>query len=116
MLKLFCALLVVAVATSDSLAQRYLRRIIRANGTPKNEYANMQEGTLAGPLAFTANDLSRMFVDSKRLEETPNTLWNVISHEYAHTQGATHNDGSPEMKYVARQQPNGQIIEDDFRL
>lgn len=108
--------LLFVMATSDSLAQRYLRRIIRMEGDPVNKYVNLHEGTLAGPLAFTATDLNSIHVDSKRLEEAPNTLWNAIRHEYAHTQGATHNDGSPEMGYVVHQNANGQIIDDDFRI
>lgn len=112
----FLFVLSITDTSADSLAQRYFRRIIRTSGPPVSTYANLQEGTLAGPLAFTANDLQRIYVDSKRLEGAPNTLWNVLRHEYAHTQGHTHNDGSVEMRYSAKEDSSGNIINDDFRM
>lgn len=98
------------------LSRRFMRRIMKMYPTTKNPYAALIETPLNGPLAYTATDGSRMYVDTDRLQEAPNTLWNVLRHEYAHTMGQTHDDDTPEMKYAATLDPQGGIVNDDYRI
>lgn len=98
------------------LAQQLLRQILRQHPPQNNPYVALVETVTGGPLAYTADDGSRIYVDSQRLIQTPNTLWNVLRHEVRHTQGGTHNDGSPEMNYTVSIRPNGAILNDDFRI
>lgn len=111
---LICALFVLLVGSS-SIAERMLRVIFRRYNV-SNPYVALIESPLNGPVAFTATDESRVFVDTRRLDEAPNTLWNVLRHEVAHTQGQVHSDATPEMKYAVRLDPQGQIVNDDYRI
>lgn len=106
----------VGVVGSYPLAQQLLRQILRQHPPRANPYVGLIETVTGGPLAFTASDGSRMYVDSQRLIQAPNTLWNVLRHEVRHTQGGTHNDGSPEMNYSVTMLPNGAIVNDNYRI
>lgn len=109
-------LLLVSVSSGSPIAQRMLRQIFRRYNVTKNPFVALIESPLPGPLAFTATDGSRIYVDTPRLEEAPNTLWNVLRHEVAHTQGQSHGDATSEMQYAAKQDPQGRIVNDDFKI
>lgn len=114
----FFAILAFSVAFIGAypLAHQLLRQILRQHPPVQNPYVAMVETVTGGPLAYTADDGSRIYIDSQRMIQTPNTLWNVLRHEVAHTQGGTHNDGSREMNYSVTMRPNGAIVNDDFRI
>ena len=113
----FLLLLLFLVPTASlAIAQRMLRQIFRRHPITTNPFVALIESPLAGPLAFTSSDGSRIFVDTPRLQESPNTLWNVLRHEVAHTQGQTHANATREMQYAAKQDPQGRILDDDYRI
>lgn len=104
------------LVVSSPIADRMLRQIFRRYNVSVNPYVALIESPLNGPVAFTATDGSRMFVDTRRLEEAPNTLWNVLRHEVAHTQGQIHSDVTPEMQYSVQLDPQGRIVNDEYRI
>lgn len=122
MLKVFAFIFILPfLCAGFPLARRMLRKIMREHSppdsaTPTNPYAALIETPLRGPLAYTATDGSRMYVDTDRLVEAPNTLWNVLRHEYAHTQGQKHGDPTSEMQYHATVNPQGVVVDDSFRI
>jgi hypothetical protein len=93
-----------------------LRRIFRLQSEFINPFVALIESPLAGPLAFTANDGSRIFIDSARLEESPNTMWNVLRHEFAHSQGQVHSNATREMHYAATLDPQGRVVNDNYKI
>lgn len=115
-LLLFCLLVLGSCLAEASLAQRMLRRIFRLQSEFINPFVALIESPLAGPLAFTANDGSRIFIDSARLEESPNTMWNVLRHEFAHSQGQVHSNATREMHYAATLDPQGRVVNDNYKI
>ena len=71
---------------------------------------------IAGHVAYTHNDLKRVYIDLSKFKDKPHSLNNVLKHELGHTKGGTHGDGSKVMNYHLSVSPDGQIIEDSFVL
>jgi len=114
---LFLLLWGLEPVTGLLLAQRMLRSILRLHPPNQNPFVALIETPLAHHLvAYTANDQSRIYLDSRQLEQTPNTLWNVLRHEVAHTQGQQHGQNTTEMQYYVTKNPQGTIVEDTFRI
>ena len=67
-------------------------------------------------IAFTTADKLSVFIDSKRLENTPNTFWNVMVHESQHLCGGQHGDGSLAMNYAVQLFPNMTVKNDAARI
>lgn len=117
MLFLFFFLLLLNSVVPMHLAQRMLRAIWRLHPPNDNPFAALIETPLFGDLvAYTAEDRSRIYLDSQQLEEAPNTLWNVLRHEVAHTQGQEHGQNTTEMKYYVTKNPQGRILDDTYRI
>ncbi len=117
MTRFLLLLLSLFVVDGFSLAQRFLRRIWREHPPVDNPFVALIETPLHRPgIAYTANDHSRIYLDSQQLEEAPNTMWNVLRHELAHTQGQEHGFNTTEMRYAVTLDARGQVVDDSFRI
>jgi len=95
----------------------YLVRDIFRNHPPNtNPFVAVVDSPLYGPLAYTATDKTRVYIDGDRLAATPNTMYNVLRHEIAHSQGQEHGNATVEMRYAARVDQLGRVLEDDTRI
>lgn len=110
MLWILCYLTLIIAARLDTVRDLMKR-------DPKlDPFVTISNAAISGQLAYTSNDLRRIYVDFLRLAKTPNTLHNVIKHELSHSKGGFHGDGSREMSYSVSTTPNGDIAEDGFLL
>lgn len=117
MIVLIFFLLLLNSVVPMHLAQRMLRSILRLHPPNDNPFVALVETPLFGDLvAYTGDDRARIYLDSQQLEEAPNTLWNVLRHEVAHTQGQEHGQNTAEMKYHVTKNPQGRILDDSFRI
>jgi hypothetical protein len=98
------------------LAQKYMRRILKTHPPHANQFVALVETPLTNVLAYTADDLTRMYIDTNKFDEAPNSLWNVMRHEIAHTQGEKHEDGTPAMRYSVTVDANGAVVDDKYRI
>lgn len=107
---LFFSAVLVALGLNDQ--QYQLVKALMGPLSGIDPFVTVVDAPISGQVAYTSPDLKRVYVDFKRLEQTPKTAWNVMRHEFAHTKGATHGDGSPEMSYAVHTDPWGRITED----
>ena len=111
---LFCV--ITAAVFAITATQLDLVRLAFAPGESANPFVAVINAYLPEQLSYTTTDLQRVYVDFYRLRNVFNTTWNILRHERAHTLGATHNDGTPEMDYYTTLDQNFQVLEDPFRL
>lgn len=107
---------VVTLAYAFNLQQELLFRGLTGAGTGVNSYVTLHEAPIANQLAYTSADRFHIYMDAKRMQFAPHTFYNVLVHEIAHTKGADHGDGTPEMSYAATVDINGVVIDDGFLL
>lgn len=107
---------VLSLTCAFNLQQERLFRGLTGTGTGVNPYVALHEAPIANELAYTSVDRTHIYMDAKRMQFTPHTFYNVLRHEIAHTKGAEHGDGSPEMNYAATEDVNGIVIDDGFLL
>ncbi len=107
------AALVVCVVGLN-LANEMLFRQLTGPSSGVRDLVSLHEAPIANSIAYTSADRDHVYVDFRRLEKAPHTTWNVMRHEIAHTKGAEHGDGSPEMKYVVSVDQRGLVVDDNF--
>lgn len=90
------------------------RQVLRARGVPP--WSVIIDAVQQDNIAYTDADRLRVYIDGNKLRATPRTFANVVTHEVAHLNGATHGDGTPEMKYAVTLNPLGEVVEDGFVL
>ncbi len=74
------------------------------------------DAPIANGIAYTSADRTHIYADFDKLAQAPHATWNVIRHELAHTRGAEHGDGSPEMKYAVTVNQFGVVVDDSFLI
>ena len=93
---------------------KVIRDLAKKQNLP--DFVTVQDSIQRGQLAFTSADLKHIYLDLNAFENAPNTLQSVLKHEYAHSQGHVHGDGSPYMSYAVRKDINNNVINDDWVL
>ncbi len=109
---LFVCLIAVAMAqTSPEVVRETL------DAEPNlDPFVSVINSAIAGQVAYTHNDLRRIFIDIRRFAKKPIALHNVLKHELSHTKGGRHGDGTAAMNYHVSVTPQGEIVEDSFVL
>ncbi len=74
------------------------------------------DAALHNEIAFTDQLTKKVFIDAKRLLNTPHTYFNVVVHEVMHLNGAQHGDGSLAMNYKVTTNLSGDVIDDKYYL
>lgn len=106
------ALAIVVVSMTD--ADRALFHSLTGPSSGVSPFVALHDTPLANNIAFTTADRNNIYVDFEKLRAAPHTKWNVFRHEIAHTKGANHGDGTPEMAYMVTESQNGVVVDDAF--
>ena len=91
-------------------------RTFMSGGLAGSSFVSVTDAPLAGEYAYTTNDLAHIYVDFTKLQAAPHTTYNVLKHEFAHTRGARHGDGSAEMRYSITKDMFGNVVDDAFLI
>lgn len=74
------------------------------------------DAALHDEVAFTDQAGMKVYIDAKRMLNTPHTWANVVTHEASHLNGAQHNDGQIGMSYMVTETAAGVIVDDSSLL
>lgn len=109
---LFACLALCVAMTGDQVS--VARRIMGIMGVPR--FSVIIDAAMEGDLSFTDQQLSRVYINSRRFIDAPHSFANVVTHECGHLKGAQHGDGSLGMDYAVTLDVNGRVVDDSYTL
>ena len=105
---------IVFVASMTPQQAVIARRVMKIVKVP--QWSAITDSALHDNVAFTDQQTSKVWIDSKRMLKTPKTFANVVTHECSHLLNAMHGDGQLGMSYAVTQNLAEEIVEDNFLL
>ena len=74
------------------------------------------DAALHDNIAFTDQAAFKVYIDAKKMLNTPHSFANVLVHEISHLKGAQHGDGKFAMSYRVTSNLAGDIVDDTYLL
>ena len=79
-------------------------------------WSDIIDAALHDNIAFTDQAAKKVYIDAKRMLNTPHSWSNCLVHEVMHLKNSMHGDGTLAMAYSVTTNLAGDIIDDTFLL